>query len=234
MKTCSKCLTTKPLGEFNNSKNSKDGKFQWCRQCCCEYAKAFRARNADRVNEERRAKYAENKQPTLSYMRERYWRDPEARRLASAEWRKNNPEKSKALNAGRYVKNKEVAKAYARTYYQANKETCLAKGKVLQKRHYEANKDQYYTRSAGRRAAKSGARGVLSRGIRKKLFTAQDGKCVYCHTALPSNAHLDHIMPLAKGGPHTDENVQLLCPDCNLSKGAKSPDEFLAYREGVA
>lgn len=233
MKTCSKCKAVKPLPEFNNSKNYADGKFQWCRQCCREASKEFRTRNADRIKAERREKYAKNKQPTLDYMRNRYWRDPEARRLASAEWRKNNPEKSKAINASAYAKNKDKVKEQSRAYYRANRETCLAKGRVLQKRHYEANKDQYYTRSANRRAAKSGAKGTLSRGIRKALFAAQDGRCVYCRCVLPSSAHLDHIVPLAKGGSHTDENVQLLCPDCNLSKGAKLPEEFLEYRKAA-
>lgn len=30
--------------------------------------------------------------------------------------------------------------------------------------------------------------------------------------------HLDHIVPLADGGTFTEENLQLLCPDCHTSK----------------
>jgi len=33
--------------------------------------------------------------------------------------------------------------------------------------------------------------------------------------------HLDHVIPLSKGGTHTWNNVQTGCKPCNLSKAAK-------------
>ena len=35
--------------------------------------------------------------------------------------------------------------------------------------------------------------------------------------------HVDHIVPLARGGPHTHTNLQLLPAKINISKGAKMP-----------
>jgi hypothetical protein len=38
----------------------------------------------------------------------------------------------------------------------------------------------------------------------------------------PTSAHVDHIIPLAKGGhPTKASNLQLLCGPCNLAKGAR-------------
>ena len=37
---------------------------------------------------------------------------------------------------------------------------------------------------------------------------------------------MDHVIPLAKGGASTLENLQLTCPSCNMSKGMKLPHEF--------
>lgn len=37
---------------------------------------------------------------------------------------------------------------------------------------------------------------------------------------------LDHILPLSQGGRHTWSNVQLLCRECNGSKGDSMPDEW--------
>mgnify|MGYP001967735241 CR=1 FL=1 len=36
----------------------------------------------------------------------------------------------------------------------------------------------------------------------------------------PCAPEIDHITPLSKGGPHTANNVQLLCRRCNGAKGA--------------
>ena len=38
----------------------------------------------------------------------------------------------------------------------------------------------------------------------------------------PMSASLDHVVPLALGGPHSPENVALSHLACNLSKGAKA------------
>lgn len=37
---------------------------------------------------------------------------------------------------------------------------------------------------------------------------------------------LDHVIPISRGGMNIDDNVQLLCPTCNLSKGAKTMEEW--------
>ncbi len=42
--------------------------------------------------------------------------------------------------------------------------------------------------------------------------------CVKCGAPYE---HLDHIVPLSKGGKHTLSNVQPLCARCNLEKGSK-------------
>lgn len=236
IKRCTKCGETKPFAGFSNSssKKCKDGKFLWCKACTSAANKEYRERNAERINAERREKYAENPEPGREYMRKRYNNDPAARRAASAEWRKANPEKQREMNRAWYVNNATEAKAAAKAYRDANLESCKATSRRCGKDHYQKNKYQYYLNAAARRAMKAGARGKLSRGIRKRLFLDQKGLCVYCRTDLGESPHLDHTVPLAKGGAHSDDNVQLLCQQCNLSKGAKMPDEFIKHLESRA
>jgi 5-methylcytosine-specific restriction endonuclease McrA len=61
-----------------------------------------------------------------------------------------------------------------------------------------------------------------------RLYEQQQGECVYCSVGLSSGYHIDHIIPIAKGGTNYPDNIQLLCPKCNLKKNAKMPDVFLA------
>ena len=62
-----------------------------------------------------------------------------------------------------------------------------------------------------------------------RLVKQYNGKCAapWCDEKLSDGYHLDHIMPLAKGGTHEPNNVQLLCAHCNYSKNAKHPDDWL-------
>ena len=48
-----------------------------------------------------------------------------------------------------------------------------------------------------------------------------------CEKTGPRNEfHIDHILPVSKGGSNRIENLQVLCVKCNLSKGPKMPGTF--------
>jgi 5-methylcytosine-specific restriction endonuclease McrA len=82
-----------------------------------------------------------------------------------------------------------------------------------------------------RRARIKGVGGNLSPDIHARLMKLQKGKCAVCRTSLQRiRPHIDHIMPIAKGGSNTDGNVQLLCPHCNACKHAKHPVDFMQER----
>ncbi len=55
------------------------------------------------------------------------------------------------------------------------------------------------------------------------VFARARGVCGICAVAIQSSEkwHVDHIVPLSKGGAHTYENTQPAHARCNLSKGAK-------------
>jgi 5-methylcytosine-specific restriction endonuclease McrA len=55
-----------------------------------------------------------------------------------------------------------------------------------------------------------------------ELYRRQGGKCALCGVDLRvTKYHVDHVVPLARGGLNVKENLQLLCPKDNLRKGAK-------------
>jgi len=67
------------------------------------------------------------------------------------------------------------------------------------------------------------------RAIARVYDRAANGKrvrCYLCGKLIPKGQrHVDHIMPLAKDGPHTGSNLAIACATCNLRKGSKLPAE---------
>lgn len=61
-----------------------------------------------------------------------------------------------------------------------------------------------------------------------QLMKLQREKCAICKVSLrESGYHIDHIIPLALDGPHQDDNIQLLCPTCNVRKSDKDPINYM-------
>ena len=68
-----------------------------------------------------------------------------------------------------------------------------------------------------------------SRDINHTLFGRQEGKCNGCDFSFPfQNFTRDHIVPRAKGGQDTDDNLQLLCGRCNSVKGDRTMEYLVA------
>ena len=54
--------------------------------------------------------------------------------------------------------------------------------------------------------------------------------CNYCGNYFEGQMHIDHVVPIAKGGKHLIENLVSACKSCNLSKADKMLDEWMATR----
>lgn len=126
-------------------------------------------------------------------------------------------------NNARYAKNPEPFKVAARVYYQNNKDACKERMKLYTSKNrgrVNAIIQNYYAR-------KREAGGELSSDIRETLWKVQRGLCNMCGTDLSTVVvHIDHIMPVSRGGTNVDSNVQLLCKSCNSRKGNRLPGEF--------
>lgn len=77
--------------------------------------------------------------------------------------------------------------------------------------------DRAHSLYAGQ-AAPGPRREPVPREVRYAVFERDGGCCVECGSNF--DLQYDHIIPVAMGGATTVENLQLLCGDCNRSKGA--------------
>lgn len=64
-----------------------------------------------------------------------------------------------------------------------------------------------------------------------RMICMQDDRCTYCGTQLGKNYHIDHMLPVSRGGTNDLDNLQLLCPKCNMQKGAMTHEEFLVSKK---
>ncbi|TPJ86929.1 HNH endonuclease [Mesorhizobium sp. B2-5-12] len=62
----------------------------------------------------------------------------------------------------------------------------------------------------------------------RAILKRQNYKCVECGVSVrkKESRHVDHIMPVALGGHNYATNLQVLCKQCNLYKGARDPIDF--------
>ncbi len=61
---------------------------------------------------------------------------------------------------------------------------------------------------------------------RRNLFARDRNQCQYCGRLYPtSELSIDHVVPRAKGGGDTWENLVCSCVRCNAKKGGRTPEE---------
>lgn len=63
------------------------------------------------------------------------------------------------------------------------------------------------------------SRNLIDNKKRKKVLEKNDYKCVFCKRGPPEvKLHIDHIIPVSKGGTNDLSNLQVTCASCNLTK----------------
>jgi len=95
---------------------------------------------------------------------------------------------------------------------------------------------EYMTRSAVKSAVRlrSQRRRALTQGAtiedidEPAIYDFCDNCCVYCKAA--ERLTIDHIIALAVGGPHCQDNLLVACKSCNSKKHTKDVDEWLKTR----
>lgn len=113
----------------------------------------------------------------------------------------------------------------ARAWRQANPEKHKASVNRWRAKNPEARRSHWRNRHARLAAAE----GTHSGEQIVALLISQNGRCAFCLACLSGKYHVDHIVPLVRGGSNSIENIQILCPHCNCSKGAKTMDEFIHH-----
>jgi 5-methylcytosine-specific restriction endonuclease McrA len=205
-KVCTKCGEQKAFGEFHKKKCSKDGLHSWCKKCRKKYLQT----NTEKYVEYRREYYQANKEKILEFHKEYQ------------------------------LENKEKIIEQRKGHYQANKEDVLKR--VKKYRQSERGKETIYKSHLKRKSYKHKVK--FTSHERKQILDRDNWKCQSCGIKVhdirkrvekmtieerKSKAHIDHIIPISKGGNSEPRNLRILCATCNLSKSDKQ-DEQLQFK----
>jgi len=163
--------------------------------------------------------------------KEKYWEDPNKSRDKAR--KKYNP----IYAAAYYAENKDSVLSNNKKWLDENKDRKKqidAEYRKTQKEKIRAanakwafeNPEKIRSKDRTRDARIKGSDGSHTAYDVLKILDAQSWSCVYCDTSLRQSYHVDHIMPISKGGSNWPNNLQCLCPSCNMRKGAKHPDEW--------
>lgn len=94
----------------------------------------------------------------------------------------------------------------------------------LGSRRYERHQARHAAVAARRRAKIK--TGTFEKFTRAEIIERDRSICHLCgKVCAPNEIHIDHVIPLSKGGTHTRGNVKVACATCNISKGASIPSD---------
>ena len=253
LKRCTKCGENKPnTNEYFVYNNKSKGKLKaWCKVCDREYAKEYREKNKDIIKELNKKYYELNKEHFKEYSKKyrelnidrlrdhnKEYREKNKDKISTQrkEYRDNNKDKIRESQKNYRENNKDKLKEYRKEYYKNNKdklkeyyknneEIIRAKRKV----YIKNNRDKFKLYQQKRRALKLGNGGSYTEEQWLDTLEYFDYKCAYTGECIKVSCHIDHIIPLSKGGTSYIWNLVPSTASANLSKQSRNMEEW--YRE---
>lgn len=227
-KRCSACSQILPYEAFGKIAKSSTGRRSACNKCRSIESRSYRQRypekkkladklyqqnNADKIKIRRQAYREANAEYIAAWHKAYREQNKEAIAEMKREWRKRNAEWADNASKRWQEANKDLVREYKRTYRKNNPDR--------DKSYYLANPAKFHANRVKRRAREASAIRYLV--TNKDIRRIMSKPCIYCKA---KSEHLDHVLPLAKGGYHGLGNLAGACAECNLSKGPKYVSEW--------
>lgn len=256
LRKCKKCGVEKPLRGDNFkpfSKSVGSGYTHVCVLCIRQVAREKRLEKIEECRARARAAYYQNREKILAQHKNK-WRESHPQRRQDKEIKARlEIVKRGTLTCNSCGENKSLSFFRLRTrgnasiaYYEKKCKKCIneqsARWRELDldetnrkaRIYYNINKEKINLARRGvgniryrlRRARLKVNFTPISSVEIDNLLSKQKHRCAICKRQL-KKFHVDHIMPLARGGAHEIRNLQILCPKCNGRKHARHPIDHM-------
>jgi hypothetical protein len=244
---CSYCKQEKPVEDFTRWKTNK---WKICKPCLIQYNQRYYQKNRETILERQKSSHKKE------YNREYYKRNKEKRNNSYKDWYEKNRDKVLKESKLYYQDNRDRILERQKEYYRKNKEELSEKCKNHRQENqekYRIKDQENYQKHKGKkleyaknyrqshpeikRAAESKRRARKAQAptepwTHEEIALQGTGFCPYCGKEIglvynPKVIHIDHIVPLSRGGSNLKENLEAVCCSCNMKKHDKTKEEFL-------
>lgn len=236
-KRCTKCGEDKPLDQFSLEKRH-NRLLARCKVCVAAIAHQRYLENIEKRREYRARYVAEHREENREYCRNYRVEHRDERIEADRRYNAAHKEEKLAYNHQYYAENRERLQEYQRQYDAANKEQIrekhrewVAQNPDYARRQYAKNPEKGRLRTHIRRANKRANGGTYTTEDLAAIRAAQTDKqgrliCWRCGKPITDTPHLDHWIPLKRGGRNDAGNLHYMHAHCNSTKQAKHPTEI--------
>lgn len=194
-KPCTGCHVVKTADNFHKHSKNRDGLAERCKDCRKIETAIYRDNNRDKIKE------------------------------SNKRYRMANPEKVAEAEKKKPSRQPEYLRAYRRNYYLQTAE----KQKEKSKEWRANNPEQRRVQERRRRALEYGA--ITEPYTTQQVLDLYGTDCRFCGLPIDFNAtpiigddgwqmglHLDHVIPLTKGGSDTLDNIRPSHALCNIRR----------------
>lgn len=249
LKRCSSCREIKPLDDFTFDKRKADGRQSACRTCYYDKTRSAKYKEKLWLREHglKRCSRCKKVRAFTEFYENRHMQDGLQSRCKVCIRAIRSPdtvqrERLRKMGLKECIVchqilvfsafNRFVRSADGRTSY------CRQCSKDLGRIWAQNNPLKVRIQARIRHARKNDVPGTFDEEDIHTLYKKQRGECIYseddpeCVGDLAEGFHIDHIIPISRtelNPTNHMENLQLLCPHCNLAKGNKTHQEFLTW-----
>lgn len=209
---------------YFTGKQCKNGHYQrsTATGACLDCKVAYHNRNIDSIKAKKKEYQANNKEKKRAADKAYYEANKDKRREYNAKYRAENAERILAQKRAYHFSKREFHVQKSRDYYRAHFDVLSER----KRKYNDKNKEMVRQWSRNSKARRKGAEGKHTKDDVQRIFDRQKCKCANCLCDVSGGYHVDHIMPIILGGTNWPENLQILCPTCNLRKNAKDPIDW--------